>query len=111
MLTTVGDDAQTISCIIASKCFIPPNLGTVRGQLIRFLPGNDGQIVLLKDLYNYGNGSLDFYVQPKGCNIVRSDNSNVYISDGTISGVYHDGDSRFFVYSKLYKVWIEFYCS
>lgn len=111
ILTTVGDDAQTISCIIASKCFIPPTLGTVRGQLIRFLPGNDGQIVLLKDLYNYGNGSLDLYVQPKGCNIVRSDNSNVYISNGTISDAYHDGDSRFFVYSKLYNVWIEFYCS
>ena len=111
MLTTVGDDAQTISCIIASKCFIPPTLGTVRGQLIRFLPGNDGQIVLLKDLYNYGNGILDLYVQPKGCNIVRSDNSNVYISDGTISDTYHDGDSRFFVYSKVYNVWIEFYCA
>lgn len=111
ILTTVGDDAQTISCIIASKCFIPPTLGTVRGQLIRFLPGNDGQIVLLKDLYNYGNGNLDLYVQPKGCNIVRSDNSNVYISNGTISDIYHDGDSRFFVYSKLYNVWIEFYCA
>ena len=111
VLTTIGNDAQTISCIIASKCFIPPNLGTVRGQLIRFLPGNDGQIVLLKDLYNYGNGILDLYVQPKGCNIVRSDNSNVYISNGTISDIYHDGDSRFFVYSKLYNVWIEFYCS
>ena len=111
VLTTVGDDAQTISCIIASKCFISPTLGTVRGQLIRFLPGNDGQIVLLKDLYNYGNGILDLYVQPKGCNIVRSDNSNVYISDGTISDTYHDGDSRFFVYSKVYNVWIEFYCS
>lgn len=111
ILTTVGDNVQTISCIIASKCFISPTLGTVRGQLIRFLPGNDGQIVLLKDLYNYGNGILNLYVQPKGCNIVRSDNSNVYISDGTISDIYHDGDSRFFVYSKVYNVWIEFYCS
>lgn len=106
-----GGDAQTTSCIIATKSFIPPEFGNIRGQLIRFLPGEDGQMVLLKDLYNYGNGILDLYVQPKGCNIVRSDNSDVYIADGTISDAYHDGDSRFFVFAKLYNVWIEFYCS
>lgn len=112
MLKAVGGgDAQTTSCIIATKSFISPEFGNIRGQLIRFLPGEDGQIVLLKDLYNYGNGRLDLYVQPKGCNIVRSDNSNVYIADGTISDVYHDGDSRFFVFAKFYNVWIEFYCS
>ena len=111
MLKAVGGgDAQTTSCIIATKSFIPPGFGNIRGQLIRFLPGEDGQMVLLKDLYNYGNGRLDLYVQPKGCNIVRSDNSNVYIADGTISDVYHDGDSRFFVFAKFYNVWIEFYC-
>lgn len=112
MLKTVGGGGvQTTSFIIAAKCLMLPGYGNIRGQLIRFLPGEDGQIVLLKALYNYGNGYLDLYVQPKGCNIVRSDNSNVYIADGTISDTYHDGDSRFFVYSKVYNVWIEFYCS
>lgn len=104
-------DAQTISCIIASKCVIPPNLGTIRGQLIRFTPANDGQIVLLKYLYTYGNGTAPtLYVQPMNCSIVSSDNSNVYIANGTISDAYSNGISRFFIYSATYNVWIEFYC-
>lgn len=106
-VVTVADEVQAISCIIADRV----NLGgQIRGMLIRFLPGDDGQIVLLKDLNNYGVGNGYFYVQPKGCNIIRANDSNIQIADGNISGVYDDGKSRFFIYAKTHKVWIEFYC-
>lgn len=106
-VVTVGDSVQAISCIIADKANIMPQ---IRGTLIRFLPGDDGQIVLLKDLNNYGSTNGYFYVQPKGCNIIRSDNSNISIADGNISDACDDGKSRFFIYAKTHKVWIEFYC-
>lgn len=106
---TVGDEVQAISCIIADKTSL---MSGIKGTLIRFMPGDDGQIVLLKDLNNYGVGSNGyFWVQPKGCSIIRSDNSNVYIADGNISSSYDDGGSRFFIYAKTHKVWIEFFCS
>lgn len=111
MLTNIGGDDKTISCIIADKCIIPPSQGTVRGRLIRFLPGNDGQIVLLKYLYTYGNGTAPtLYVQPMNCSIVPSNDSNAYIANGTISDAYNEGRSRFFIYSATHNVWIEFYC-
>ena len=110
ILTTVGDRAQTISCVMADKCFIPPTSGTIRGNLIRFLPGEDGQIVLLKDLDNYGSGNGYFWVQPMSCNIVRAVDSQVSVADGAISDEYDDGKSRFFIYSKYHRIWIEFYC-
>ena len=106
-VVTVGDSVQAISCIIADKANLVPQ---IRGTLIRFLPGDDGQIVLLKDLNNYGSTNGYFYVQPKGCNIIRSDNSNISIADGNISDTCDDGKSRFFIYAKTHKVWIEFYC-
>lgn len=107
-VVTVGDSVQAISCIIADKANI---MSQIRGTLIRFLPGDDGQIVLLKDLNNYGAINGYFYVQPKGCNIIGSNNSNIYIADGNISNAYDDGKSRFFIYAKTHKVWIEFYCN
>ena len=106
-VVTVGDGVQAISCIIADKANIVPQ---IRGTLIRFLPGDDGQIVLLKDLNNYGSINGYFYVQPKGCNIIGANNSNIHIADGNISGACDDGKSRFFIYAKTHKVWIEFYC-
>ena len=106
-VVTVGDSVQAISCIIADKANLVPQ---IRGTLIRFLPGDDGQIVLLKDLNNYGSTNGYFYVQPKGCNIIRPDNSNISIADGNVSNTYDDGKSRFFIYAKTHKVWIEFYC-
>lgn len=106
-VVTVGDSVQAISCIIADKANITSQ---IRGTLIRFLPGDDGQIVLLKDLNNYGATNGYFYVQPKGCNIIGSNNSNIHIADGNISDAYDDGKSRFFIYAKTHKVWIEFYC-
>lgn len=111
ILTTIRNDTQTISCIIAGKCTMPLTQGTVRGQLIRFLPGNDGQIVLLKYLYTYGNGSsYALYVQPMVCSMVPASDSDAYIANGTISDACNDGRSRFFIYSATYNVWIEFYC-
>lgn len=106
-VVTVGDSVQAISCIIADKANIIPQ---IRGTLIRFLPGDDGQIVLLKDLNNYGSINGYFYVQPKGCNIIGANNSNIHIADGNISDACDDGKSRFFIYAKTHKVWIEFYC-
>lgn len=106
-VVTVGDSVQAISCIIADKTSTMPQ---IRGTLIRFLPGDDGQIVLLKDLNNYGITNGYFYVQPKGCNIIGANNSNIHIADGNISDACDDGKSRFFIYAKTHKVWIEFYC-
>ena len=110
-VTTIGNGTTTISCIIASKCFIPPSFGTIRGYLIRFLPGNDGQIVILKNLYTEGNGSeLPIYVRPEACDIIAADRSSIYIKNGTLSTSFNDDDSRFFMYVTKYNAWIEFYC-
>lgn len=110
-VTTIGNGTTTISCIIASKCFIPPSFGTIRGYLIRFLPGNDGQIVILKNLYTEGNGSeLPIYVRPEACDIIAADRSSIYIKNGTLSTSFNDDDSRFFIYVTKYNAWIEFYC-
>lgn len=110
-VTTIGNGTTTISCIIASKCFIPPSFGTIRGYLIRFLPGNDGQIVILKNLYTEGNESkLPIYVRPEACDIIAADRSSIYIKNGTLSTSFNDDDSRFFMYVTKYNAWIEFYC-
>lgn len=96
-----------ISCIIADRV---PLSGSIRGVLLNFQEGFDGQIVLLKDLENYGKGNGYFWVMPSGCTIIRSDSSGTYISYNQISNAYDDGWSRFFVYSSKYKRWIEFCC-
>lgn len=96
-----------VSCIIADK--IP--LSGVRGILLRFMQGFDGQIVLLKDLENYGSGNGYFWVMPSGCKIINADNSNILINQNQISNTYDDGRSRFFIYSSKYSAWIEFFCS
>lgn len=94
------------SCIIADKVA----LSNERGVLIIFNAGFDGQIVLLKDLQNYGSGNGYFWVMPSGCEIIRPEGSGIRIPYNQISNVYDDGKSRFFVYSSRYNVWIEFYC-
>lgn len=96
-----------VSCIIADK--VP--LSGVRGILLRFMQGFDGQIVLLKDLGNYGSGNGYFWVMPSGCKIINADNSNILINQNQISNIYDDGRSRFFIYSSKYSAWIEFLCS
>ena len=96
-----------VSCIIADK--VP--LSGVRGILLKFMQGFDGQIVLLKDLENYGSGNGNFWVMPFGCKIINADNSNILINQNQISHIYDDSRSRFFIYSSKYCVWIEFFCS
>lgn len=96
-----------VSCIIADK--VP--LSGVRGILLRFMQGFDGQIVLLKDLENYGSGNGYFWVMPSGCKIINADNGNILINQNQISNTYDDGRSRFFIYSSKYSAWIEFICS
>lgn len=106
-LLNVGDAVSAISCIIADKVSV---ISSITGVLIRFNPGDDGQIIMLKDLNNYGAGNGYFWVQPYNCNIIRSDNSNIYIANNAVSNAYDDGKSRFFIYAAQYNAWIEFYC-
>lgn len=96
-----------ISCIIADKA----GLMNERGILIKFNKGYDGQIILLKDLQNYGSGNGYFWVMPSGCNIIKADGSSILVVQNQISNIYDDGHSRFLVYSSLHNVWIEFLCS
>lgn len=100
--------SAVVSCIIADRVA----LSNKRGVLIKFNTGFDGQIVLLKDLQNYGdiNGNGYFWVMPSGCKIIRPDGSSIQINQNQISNAYDDGKSRFFVYSYKYDAWIEFYC-
>lgn len=96
-----------ISCIIADKA----SLMNERGILIKFNKGYDGQIILLKDLQNYGSGNGYFWVMPSGCNIIKADGSSILVGQNQISNTYDDGRSRFLVYSSLHNVWIEFLCA
>lgn len=95
-----------VSCIIADK--VP--LSGVRGILLKFMQGFDGQIVLLKNLENYGSGNGYFWVMPSGCKIINAGTSNILINQNQISNTYDDGRSRFFIYSSKYSAWIEFIC-
>lgn len=95
-----------ISCIIADRAIM-----SERGILIKFNKGYDGQIILLKDLESYGSGNGYFWVMPSGCKIIKADGSSTLISQNEISDIYDDGRSRFFVFSSVYSVWIEFLCS
>ena len=100
------DGTTEISCIIADRA----GLMDERGILIKFNKGYDGQIILLKDLQNYGGGNGFFWVMPSGCKIIRADGSGILIDQNQISNTYDDGHSRFLVYSSVYSVWIEFLC-
>ena len=95
-----------ISCIIADKA----GLMSERGILIKFNKGYDGQIILLKDLQNYGTGNGYFWVMPSECNIIKADDANILVGQNQISDIYDDGRSRFLIYSSVHSVWIEFYC-
>lgn len=97
-----------ISCIIADKTYLP---GSMRGVLLNFNEGFDGQLVLLKDLQSYGSGNGYFWVMPSMCKILRSDTSGTLVDQGQISNIYDDGRSRFFIYSSKYRTWLEFLCS
>lgn len=97
-----------ISCIIADKAYVPESM---RGVLLNFREGFDGQIVLLQNLQNYGGGHGYFWVMPSGCDIIKSDGSSILIVQNQISTIYNDGRSRFFIYSSRYRAWIEFLCA
>lgn len=97
-----------ISCIIADRTYLP---GSTRGVLLNFKEGFDGQIILLKDLQNYGSENGYFWVMPSGCNIIKADGSSILVGQNQISNIYDDGRSRFLVYSSKYRVWIEFLCA
>lgn len=93
-----------VSCIIADKV----SLSGVRGILLKFMPGFEGQIVLLKNLENYGSGDDHFWVMPYECKIINADTSDISVNWNQISNTYDDGRSRFFIYSSKCSAWIEF---
>lgn len=95
-----------VSCIIADK--LP--LSGVSGILLKFMRGYDGQIILLKDMENYGSGNGFFWVMPVECRIIFSANSYTIVNQNEISSAYDDGQSRFFIYASKYSAWIEFAC-
>ena len=101
------NEGTEISYIIADRTYIRSE----GGILIKFNKGYDGQIVLLKDLLDYVGERGKFWVMPYGCKIIQADNSNVFIDQYQISSGYRDSRSRFFVYSSVRSVWIEFLCS
>lgn len=105
-LLEIGSTTNT-SCIIANTA----SLTSERGILIIFNKGYDGQIILLKNLQNYGSGNGYFWVMPFECDIIKADGSSILVGQNQISSIYDDGHSRFLVYSSLYNVWIEFLCS
>ena len=116
--TIILDDGYTYKCLEISatteiSCIIADRAGLMseRGILIKFNKGYDGQIILLKDLEHYGSGNGYFWVMPSRCKIIKADGSSTLISQNQISNIYDDGKSRFFVFSSVYSVWIEFLCS
>ena len=101
----IGKSAE-VSCIIADRVALS---GSIRGVLLNFKRGFDGQIVLLKDLDDYGRGNGYFWVTASGCTIIRPGISSK-VSYDEISKAFDDGKSRFFVYSSKYNGWIVLYC-
>lgn len=103
----IGRSTQ-ISCIIADRVHL---IESMRGVLLNFKEGFDGQLVLLKDLRNRGVGNGNFWVMPSQCQIIKADDNSFTINENYISSAYDDGRSRFFIYSYRYSAWIEFLCS
>lgn len=99
-------EAAKISCIMADRV----QLTSERGVLIKFNKGYDGQILILRDLQNYGSGDGFLWVMPSGCAIVKGGTGNILIGSNQISNAYSGNHSRFLVYSSVYNVWIEFFC-
>lgn len=97
-----GDTAetQTISCLI-HRVAIP----NVRGLLVDFAKGIDGQILILKNLTRN-----DIYIRPLFCKIILPDSRNSYLTSGNINTIVGQNSSHFFIYSENAVAWIWFRC-
>lgn len=98
-----GDQTQTqtISCLI-HRVQIP----NVRGLLIDFAKGIDGQILILKNLTRN-----DIYIRPLFCRIILPDSSDTYLTSGNMDTIVGWQSSHFFIYSEAANAWIWFRCN
>ena len=92
---------QTISCLI-HRAQIP----NVRGLLIDFARGMDGQILILKNL-----SRNDIYIRPLSCRIILPDSSDAYLTSGNMDTIVGWQSSHFFIYSENAMAWIWFRCN
>lgn len=92
---------QTISCIIHSTA-----ISNVRGLLIDFARGMDGQILILKNITNN-----NLYIRPLSCKIILPDSSGSYLTSGNMDTIVGKNSSHFFVYSEAAMAWMWFRCN
>ena len=92
---------QTISCIIHSTA-----ISNVRGLLIDFARGMDGQILILKNITNN-----NLYIRPLSCKIILPDSSGSYLTSGIMDTIIGKNSSHFFVYSEAARAWMWFRCN
>ena len=100
----VGGDTtqtQTISCIIHSTI-----ISNVRGLLIDFARGMDGQILILKN-----TTTNNLYIRPLSCSIILPDSRNSYLTSGKMDTIVGQNSSHFFVYSEAANAWMWFRCN
>lgn len=97
-----GDTAktQTISCLI-HRVAIP----NVRGLLVDFAKGIDGQILILKNIT-----TNNLYIRPLFCKIIKPDSRDSYLTSGNIDTIVGQNSSHFFIYSENAVAWIWFRC-
>ena len=93
--------SQTISCIIHSTA-----ISNVRGLLIDFAQGMDGQILILKNIT-----TNNLYIRPLSCSIIKSDASDPYLTSGIMNAIEGQHSSHFFVYSEEAHAWMWFRCN
>ena len=98
-----GDQTQTqtISCLIHRS-----TIQNVRGLLVDFAKGIDGQILILKNLTRN-----DIYIRPLFCRIILPDSSDTYLTSGKMDTIVGWQSSHFFIYSEAANAWIWFRCN
>ena len=97
-----GDQTQTqtISCLIHRS-----TIQNVRGLLVDFAKGINGQILILKNLTRN-----DIYIRPLFCRIILPDSANAYLTPGKMDTIVGWQASHFFIYSENANAWIWFRC-
>lgn len=92
---------QTISCIIHSTA-----ISNVRGLLVDFARGMDGQILILKN-----TTTNNLYIRPLSCSIILPNSSDAYLTSGNMDTIVGQNSSHFFVYSEAANAWMWFRCN
>ena len=98
-----GDQTQiqTISCLIHRS-----TIQNVRGLLVDFAKGINGQILILKNLTRN-----DIYIRPLFCRIILPDSADAYLTSGKMDTIVGQQASHFFIYSENAMAWIWFKCN